>query len=168
VASGNITGRVVVVSDATAGARLRVVSLVIRIDVRFRAIILRLSSYIPIVSWCLWRVYTATRGESVKSTIHRISLTTQSPAPSNLTPLQFPYNSPCDNCQNMGQNTSRLSRNDPNLPRVPRDIKFRVLIIGRANAGKTTILQKVCETTESPEIYRRNRQGRRERVRSRP
>ncbi|KAG1733953.1 hypothetical protein EDB19DRAFT_1619885, partial [Suillus lakei] len=30
---------------------------------------------------------------------------------------------------------------------------FRVLIIGRANAGKTTILQKVCNTTEDPEIY---------------
>src|SRR5579863_7867592 len=37
--------------------------------------------------------------------------------------------------------------------RVP-DLKFRVLIIGRANAGKTSILQRVCETTESPEIYR--------------
>ena len=30
---------------------------------------------------------------------------------------------------------------------------FRVLIIGRANAGKTTILQKVCNTTEHPEIF---------------
>ena len=37
--------------------------------------------------------------------------------------------------------------------RVPK-IPFRVLIIGRANAGKTTILQRVCETTESPVIYR--------------
>ncbi|KAI9464655.1 hypothetical protein HD554DRAFT_2026427 [Boletus coccyginus] len=34
------------------------------------------------------------------------------------------------------------------------DIKFRVLIVGRANAGKTSILQRVCETTESPKIYR--------------
>ena len=34
------------------------------------------------------------------------------------------------------------------------NVKFRVLIIGRANAGKTTILQRVCDTTESPEIYR--------------
>ena len=33
-------------------------------------------------------------------------------------------------------------------------VKFRVLIIGRANAGKTSILQRVCDTTESPEIYR--------------
>jgi GTPase SAR1 family protein len=31
--------------------------------------------------------------------------------------------------------------------------RFRILIIGRANAGKTTILQKVCNTTEEPEIY---------------
>ncbi|KAF8265579.1 hypothetical protein EI94DRAFT_1735398 [Lactarius quietus] len=34
--------------------------------------------------------------------------------------------------------------------------QFRVLIIGRANAGKTSILQRVCETTESPTIYRGN------------
>jgi hypothetical protein len=31
--------------------------------------------------------------------------------------------------------------------------RFRILIIGRANAGKTTILQKVCNTQENPEIY---------------
>ena len=37
--------------------------------------------------------------------------------------------------------------------RVP-DVKFRVLIVGRANAGKTSILQRVCETRESPKIYR--------------
>ena len=37
--------------------------------------------------------------------------------------------------------------------RVP-DIKFRVSIVGRANAGKTSILQRVCGTTESPKIYR--------------
>ncbi|KAF7373751.1 Small GTP-binding protein domain [Mycena sanguinolenta] len=35
------------------------------------------------------------------------------------------------------------------------NLVFRVLILGRANAGKTSILQRVCETTESPEIYRR-------------
>ncbi|KAN0138699.1 hypothetical protein V8E53_003687 [Lactarius tabidus] len=38
-------------------------------------------------------------------------------------------------------------------PQTPK-IQFRVLIIGRANAGKTAILQRVCETTESPIIYR--------------
>jgi hypothetical protein len=54
------------------------------------------------------------------------------------------------------------------LPRVPKDIKFRVLIIGRANAGKTSILQRVCDTTESPEIYSVDSWGYRERVRPRP
>ena len=33
-------------------------------------------------------------------------------------------------------------------------LQFRVLVLGRANAGKTTILQRVCDTTESPKIYR--------------
>ena len=37
--------------------------------------------------------------------------------------------------------------------RIPK-IAFRVLIIGRANAGKTSILKRVCDTTESPVIYR--------------
>ena len=31
--------------------------------------------------------------------------------------------------------------------------RFRILVIGRANAGKTTILQRVCNTTEEPVIY---------------
>jgi GTPase SAR1 family protein len=44
---------------------------------------------------------------------------------------------------------------DTEQPRQVPDIKFRVLIIGRANAGKTSILQRVCETTESPIIYRK-------------
>ncbi|PPQ92320.1 hypothetical protein CVT25_008526 [Psilocybe cyanescens] len=30
---------------------------------------------------------------------------------------------------------------------------FRILVIGRANAGKTTLLQRVCNTTEDPRIY---------------
>jgi GTPase SAR1 family protein len=58
------------------------------------------------------------------------------------------------------------SRDNTILPRVPRDIKFRVLIIGRANAGKTSILQRVCDTTESPEVYRYDAEGNRELVRS--
>jgi GTPase SAR1 family protein len=69
----------------------------------------------------------------------------------------------------MGQVKSKSSRNHTNhtiLPRVPSDVKFRVLIIGRANAGKTSILQRVCDTTESPEIFRRDPEGNRERVRS--
>ncbi|KAJ8581942.1 hypothetical protein M405DRAFT_800753 [Rhizopogon salebrosus TDB-379] len=31
--------------------------------------------------------------------------------------------------------------------------RFRILVVGRANAGKTTLLQKVCNTTEKPEIF---------------
>ncbi|KDQ16274.1 hypothetical protein BOTBODRAFT_30974 [Botryobasidium botryosum FD-172 SS1] len=31
--------------------------------------------------------------------------------------------------------------------------RFRILIIGRANSGKTTILQAVCGTDQEPEVY---------------
>ncbi|KAF8126026.1 hypothetical protein EV363DRAFT_1586114 [Boletus edulis] len=31
--------------------------------------------------------------------------------------------------------------------------RFRILIVGRANAGKTTILRAICNTTENPEIH---------------
>ncbi|KZP25588.1 hypothetical protein FIBSPDRAFT_687362, partial [Athelia psychrophila] len=31
--------------------------------------------------------------------------------------------------------------------------RIRILIIGRANAGKTTVLQKVCGTTKEPEVF---------------
>ena len=31
--------------------------------------------------------------------------------------------------------------------------RFRILIIGRANAGKTTILKRVCNSVKGPEIY---------------
>jgi GTPase SAR1 family protein len=34
-----------------------------------------------------------------------------------------------------------------------RFMRFRILVVGRANAGKTTLLQKVCNTTEKPEIF---------------
>lgn len=40
---------------------------------------------------------------------------------------------------------------------VNRAGRFRILIVGRANAGKTTILKKICNTTDDPEIY--NSQG---------
>ena len=30
--------------------------------------------------------------------------------------------------------------------------KFRILIIGRANAGKSTILKRVCDTAKKPVI----------------
>ncbi|KAG2753820.1 hypothetical protein P692DRAFT_20828818 [Suillus brevipes Sb2] len=44
-----------------------------------------------------------------------------------------------------------ISAQDSDLRRIIG--RFRVLILGRANAGKTTILQKVCNTTDDPEIY---------------
>ena len=34
--------------------------------------------------------------------------------------------------------------------------RFRILVIGRANAGKTTLLQRVCNTDEDPCIYDKN------------
>ena len=42
--------------------------------------------------------------------------------------------------------------------RDPYDLRanlthFRILVIGRGNAGKTTLLQRVCNTTEDPCIY---------------
>lgn len=50
-------------------------------------------------------------------------------------------------------NVAAAMDSQPPPRRLPK-IDFRVLIIGRANAGKTSILQRVCETTESPIIYR--------------
>jgi len=40
----------------------------------------------------------------------------------------------------------------------PQDIRekigrFRILVVGRANAGKTTLLQRVCNTTDNPEVF---------------
>jgi len=62
----------------------------------------------------------------------------------------------------MGQIASKLSRRDTKIPHD--DLKFRVLIIGRANAGKTSILQRVCNTTEGPKILRLLSQGNRKRI----
>jgi len=55
----------------------------------------------------------------------------------------------------------------PNLPNV-LNVQFRVLIIGKANAGKTSILQRVCDTTDSPEIYSIDSSGTRNRVQLNP
>ena len=38
-----------------------------------------------------------------------------------------------------------------------RYTRFRILVIGRANAGKTTLLKRVCNTTEEPSIYDRDK-----------
>ncbi|KDQ16248.1 hypothetical protein BOTBODRAFT_622783 [Botryobasidium botryosum FD-172 SS1] len=37
--------------------------------------------------------------------------------------------------------------------------RFRILIIGRANSGKTTVLQAVCGTDEEPEVYGEDKYG---------
>ena len=50
--------------------------------------------------------------------------------------------------------TNIMQRVDPDL--MEKFGRFRVLIIGRANAGKTTVLQRVCNSTEDPEIYNDN------------
>ncbi|KAF5376259.1 hypothetical protein D9615_008527 [Tricholomella constricta] len=60
---------------------------------------------------------------------------------------------------NQRQPSTAMSENDhditPAAAAALRKVtgRFRILIIGRANAGKTTILQKVCNTTEDPEIF---------------
>jgi len=36
---------------------------------------------------------------------------------------------------------------------------FRILVIGRANAGKTTLLKRVCNTTEEPRGFRDQNAG---------
>ena len=46
---------------------------------------------------------------------------------------------------------SKSDRRTDNI--VAKARRFRVLVIGRANAGKTTILQKVCNTSEQPDIF---------------
>ena len=56
-----------------------------------------------------------------------------------------------------------MSTTEQTHRRIP--IQFRILVIGRANAGKTSILQRVCDTTESPTIYRRGENGGMEEVR---
>ena len=38
--------------------------------------------------------------------------------------------------------------------------KYRILIVGHANAGKTSILQRVADTTNSPSVYRGNKEAR--------
>ena len=61
----------------------------------------------------------------------------------------------------MGSNHSKtIARRGTKRTGPFSDLRFRVLVIGRANAGKTSILQRVCDTTESPKIYRRGKEVR--------
>ena len=64
----------------------------------------------------------------------------------------------CSHADSLYHNTTNddwtTMMNDSN----PYDLRakythFRILVIGRANAGKTTLLQRVCNTTEDPCIY---------------
>ena len=48
--------------------------------------------------------------------------------------------------------TIMMSDSDPYDLQV-KFTHFRILVIGRANAGKTTLLQRVCNTAEDPCIY---------------
>ncbi|KAG6331702.1 hypothetical protein ID866_7387 [Astraeus odoratus] len=58
-------------------------------------------------------------------------------------------------------NTHVVAAPSDNLSMDPAHVKthferigrFRVLVIGRANAGKTTLLQRVCNTTDLPEVF---------------
>ena len=63
-------------------------------------------------------------------------------------------------CTDATKNVSRDStRNIPHMdPAIAREHfdrigRFRVLVIGRSNAGKTTLLQRICNTTELPEVF---------------
>ena len=49
--------------------------------------------------------------------------------------------------------TTTTSILDPAYDLRAKYTRFRILVIGRANAGKTTLLQRVCNTTEDPCIY---------------
>jgi len=45
------------------------------------------------------------------------------------------------------------SQDTESTPDVEEKLEhFRILIVGRASAGKTTLLQRVCNTTEYPDI----------------
>ena len=48
--------------------------------------------------------------------------------------------------------TTTMNNSDP-YDLQAKYTHFRILVIGRANAGKTTLLQRVCNTTEDPCIY---------------
>jgi septin family protein len=49
---------------------------------------------------------------------------------------------------------SDVNRNEDRAEELRKKAgRFRILIIGRANSGKTTILQKICKTDENPDIF---------------
>jgi len=61
-----------------------------------------------------------------------------------------------DATKNVPRNsTGNIPRMDPAIARKHFDRigRFRILVIGRSNAGKTTLLQRICNTTEFPEVF---------------
>ncbi|KDQ20555.1 hypothetical protein BOTBODRAFT_95966, partial [Botryobasidium botryosum FD-172 SS1] len=49
-----------------------------------------------------------------------------------------------------------MSEQDVSQREIKRPERFRILIIGRANAGKTTILRAVCGAEGEPDVYDRD------------
>lgn len=50
--------------------------------------------------------------------------------------------------------SSSVNRNEDRAEELRKKAgRFRILIVGRANSGKTTILQKICKTDENPDIF---------------
>ncbi|KAF5332365.1 hypothetical protein D9758_016960 [Tetrapyrgos nigripes] len=64
------------------------------------------------------------------------------------------YSRSLDTSIDMGNNISASNVSAASDLEVRQKYRhFRVLVIGRANAGKTTLLKRVCNTTEEPCIY---------------
>ncbi|KAI6012773.1 hypothetical protein F5J12DRAFT_912106 [Pisolithus orientalis] len=100
------------------------------------------------------------RSQSVYSlTNNPISEDTQGSLPSCIAPPEGDVDIPVPASTGEESSTSPsfrpLNRLDPAKAKehVDRIHRFRILVMGRANAGKTTILQRVCNTTDQPEIF---------------
>ena len=78
------------------------------------------------------------------------------PSPCSSTWIEPIINSCTPHPTSMGNTNSVPATTDRPLPKI----KFRVLIIGRANAGKTSLLQRVCDTTDSPSVRQGNEEVR--------
>ena len=97
---------------------------------------------------------------NTRSGIRRYALISTAPLSKTLTPSQAPDREMSQS--NIETQPARFV--DPERQRIRAENlrkstrRFRVLIIGKANAGKTTILQRVCNTKEQPKIF--NSQGR--------
>ena len=61
-----------------------------------------------------------------------------------------------DTAKNVQRDSTRnIPHMDPAVARKHFDRigRFRILVIGRSNAGKTTLLQWICNTAELPEVF---------------